>query len=64
MRQIDYLLEGVRELNDVGDGSDGDICDEDIDAQFPDVLIAGREAGNPYNIKSVKVNQTEQPASI
>lgn len=55
MRQIDYILEGVRYLNEVSeDKDDGDISDEDIDSQFTDVLIAGRESGTPYNIKTVR----------
>lgn len=58
-------MDGVRILNDVsGEKEPEDISDDEIDAQFTDVFLAGRESGSPYNIKSVKVGQTEQPASI
>lgn len=58
MRQIDYILEGVRYLNDVGaDKEDGDVSDEDIDAQFADTILDGMESGTPYNIKTIRSNR-------
>ena len=58
MRQIDYILEGVRYLNDVGaDKDDGDVSDEDIDAQFADTILDGMESGTPNNIKTIRSNR-------
>ena len=63
MRQVDYIMDGVRILNDVtGEKDEDGPSDEDIDSQFTDVFLAGRESGTPYNIKTVRVS--EQPASI
>lgn len=56
LRQIDYLLAGVRDLNDI-DKDKNDVDDEDIDRQFTDTILAGREVGTPYNIKTVRVEQ-------
>lgn len=64
MRQIDYLLEGVRVLNAVGDKDKDDISDEEIDGQFADTILAGRESGTPYNIKSVRVQPTDPLAAV
>lgn len=59
LRQVDYILEGVRVINEVEDKEDSDVSDDDIDKQFADLSIAGREAGSRYNVKSVQVARSD-----